>query len=341
VSALIGCVILILSFPFGLLISRQFYVKKIARGLVARLWFILTAATIEWICGVDVTAIVPSNIERDEGNVVVICNHNCRVDWLFFWCLAARYGKCGQLCIAVKSELKNVPLFGWAIQAFCFLFLSRADREKDIESIYRVLGQFDPIFLLIFPEGTDLSESNVAKAQKYGSTLKPPLIWHHVLIPKMLGVRAAILALKPKVIYDVTISYLNENQKRLDGFDCCTGNLPISVRFHVERIPLSADITSDTFLFKSWLFDRWAKKEKLLSSFSSSSYTCPPSHSRRSLPALQYTLALLFWLFLTWAFFYGLYCRRNLRWALLFVCLLWHVVVTRYFGGLDSVLLRT
>ena len=118
----------------------------------------------------------------DDEKVLAICNHHCRLDWLYLWPLVMRHGRCGSLARDVQGPLRSAPFFGWAMQAFGFAFVSRRDRAGDLNVIQSSLAGRKPLWALLFPEGTDLSESNVAKSQKHGSTLKPPIKWSHVLV---------------------------------------------------------------------------------------------------------------------------------------------------------------
>ena len=40
---------------------------------------------------------------------VIIMNHRCRLDWMFYWSVMARYGELKHEKIIMKSELKNIP----------------------------------------------------------------------------------------------------------------------------------------------------------------------------------------------------------------------------------------
>ena len=83
------------------------------------------------------------------------------------WCYASKFNLNSSLRIILKDSLRSVPLFGWAMQITMYIFLSRK-REMDIPHIKRTLsyllctGATPSLFL--FPEGTDLSESNKKKS---------------------------------------------------------------------------------------------------------------------------------------------------------------------------------
>ena len=42
-------------------------------------------------------------------NSIIIMNHRCRLDWMFYWNVAARYGGLQQEKIIMKHELKHIP----------------------------------------------------------------------------------------------------------------------------------------------------------------------------------------------------------------------------------------
>lgn len=76
--------------------------------------------------------------------------------------------------ILLKSSLKAVPFFGWAMQSFLFIFIDRGsqNRDRDLGLIRRIcsylsLDRRAPNTLILFPEGTDLSDSNLEKDRKW------------------------------------------------------------------------------------------------------------------------------------------------------------------------------
>ena len=74
------------------------------------------AALVEHIAGVRLSVFGDGPGDAAECSIV-ICNHHCRLDWMFLWCLFARQRKLRSLKIALKAELKRAPFFGWAMQA--------------------------------------------------------------------------------------------------------------------------------------------------------------------------------------------------------------------------------
>ena len=92
----------------------------------------------------------------------MICNHHCRLDWLYLWpVVVMRHGRCGALHVTLKDSLRSAPFFGWAMQAFGFAFVSRRDRAGDLNVIQSSLAGRKPLWALLgFP---------IAEAQKHGA----------------------------------------------------------------------------------------------------------------------------------------------------------------------------
>ena len=83
------------------------------------------------------------------------------------WCYASIFNLNSSLRVILKDSLRSVPLFGWAMQIMMYIFLSRK-REIDVPHIKRMFSYLlctgATPSLLLFPEGTDLSESNKKKS---------------------------------------------------------------------------------------------------------------------------------------------------------------------------------
>jgi lysocardiolipin and lysophospholipid acyltransferase len=54
-----------------------------------------------------------------------LSNHRTRIDWMLLWSVALRSGALSSLRIVLKAPLRKVPIFGWAMQHFVFIFLVR------------------------------------------------------------------------------------------------------------------------------------------------------------------------------------------------------------------------
>ena len=212
-----------------------------------------------------------------DGRVlIVMSNHRTRIDWLLLWpfFLRANEGRLlWRLKIALKSSLRNIPIFGWAMQHFRFLFLSR-DRKMDEKIItetanHWTLSNDGPTFL-IFPEGSDLSETNIAKSQAFAKEHGKPL-FHHVLNPRTTG----LLALRDAIgddrrisgVVDLTMGYRESTPgTRTSEASILSGNMPRQVRVLIRKYSVE-----DVF-----------GKRNVATASSSASSSSPPSPSDQS-----------------------------------------------------------
>jgi 1-acyl-sn-glycerol-3-phosphate acyltransferase len=85
------------------------------------------------------------------------------------WCYGSIMGTNSKIRMILKESLRSVPIFGWCMQLMMYIFLTRK-REDDIPHIqsavnYLINSSSNPA-IFIFPEGTDLSESNIIKSNK-------------------------------------------------------------------------------------------------------------------------------------------------------------------------------
>lgn len=183
----------------------------------------------------------------------------------------------GRIYIILKESLKNVPIFGWGAQFYNFIFLSRK-WETDKSRFQRHLSQLsdpkDPMWLLIFPEGTNLSETTRAKskawADKQGiSDMK------HQLLPRTTGLQFCLQRLKESTnwLYDCTIAYegVPEGQFGQDIFTLRSsffeGRPPKSVNMYWRRYKISEIPIDNDEAFGRWLKNRWTEKDYLLEHF--------------------------------------------------------------------------
>lgn len=117
----------------------------------------------------------------------------------------------GRIYIILKESLKNVPIFGWGAQFYNFIFLSRK-WETDKSRFQRHLSQLsnpkDPMWLLIFPEGTNLSETTRAKSKAWADK-QGINDMKHQLLPRKTGLQFCLQRLKESTnwLYDCTIAY--------------------------------------------------------------------------------------------------------------------------------------
>ena len=63
--------------------------------------------------------------DMSQDRALWVSNHRTRIDWMLLWTVAWRTRTLHQLRIVLKAPLRKLPIFGWAIQHFIFVFLVR------------------------------------------------------------------------------------------------------------------------------------------------------------------------------------------------------------------------
>jgi lysocardiolipin and lysophospholipid acyltransferase len=250
-------------------------VIRYRRKLVAwasALYFDFAAALLTEMCKVKIH--VYSNapeLIHDKG-MLLMCNHRTRIDWMFSgWCYAALIKANDELRVILKDSLKSVPVYGWAMQLMMYFFLSRK-KENDVPYLSRKLSYLldagDKPIAFLFPEGTDLSPSNVEKSNQFARENNLPET-QQVLQPKIGGLAALLNCLRGRglAIHDVTIGYKDHKRgKRASDVGLLKGEFPAEVHLCVKRYEIDS-LPSDRNTLEKWLRDIFVGKERMLSTF--------------------------------------------------------------------------
>ena len=154
------------------------------------------------------------------------------------------------------------------MQAAHFLFLSRkwASDEKYITESLAYFRDY-PVQLLLFPEGTDLSESNKLKSQQYAEKNGLPK-YEYVLHTRTKGFVHCLREMRrggaAVPVVDVSIAYVGpipQNESDMLG-----GNWPREIHFHVKQVPPS-ELPEDEGGLEEWVKQQWDAKERQLERF--------------------------------------------------------------------------
>lgn len=217
---------------------------------------------------------------------VIIMNHHCRLDWLYTFIFFSRTrGMASHVRFVLKGELKKLPVLGWAMEMFRYFFLSRnwESDEKYIEKMIEFLNETkDTPVVFIFPEGTDLSPSNIERSQAYAAKSGLPK-FHHVLNPRTTGLIAIIRMLggpqQVEEVLDFTIGYTyHAPGERPNEPALINGHQPRKVHLLMHRYVLEGSeaaahthakfiVPMDEAKQAAWTHERFAEKEQLLSRF--------------------------------------------------------------------------
>jgi 1-acyl-sn-glycerol-3-phosphate acyltransferase len=225
-------------------------------------------------------------IKRKDGSLqcnfadrmVLMANHQLYTDWLYLWWIAYTNNMHGFIYIILKESLKNIPIIGWGAQFYNFIFLSRK-WEEDQRTFKKHLSKLnkkgDPMWLIIFPEGTNLSKTTRERSQQWAQ--KNGLQdMKHQLLPRSTGLKFCLNELRDTTdwLYDCTIAYegVPEGQFGQDIFTLRSsffeGRPPKSVNMHWRRFHFDDIPYENTHAFEVWLRNRWREKDYMLEYFS-------------------------------------------------------------------------
>ncbi|KAF2822785.1 acyltransferase-domain-containing protein [Ophiobolus disseminans] len=209
--------------------------------------------------------------------MVLMANHQLYTDWLYLWWIAYTNKMHGFIYIILKESLRNIPIIGWSAQFYNFIFLAR-NWEEDQRTFKKHLGKLnkpnDPMWLIIFPEGTNLSQTTREKSQKWAekNALQD---MKHQLLPRSTGLKFCLNELKDTTdwLYDCTIAYegVPPGQFGQDIFTLRStffeGRPPKSVNMHWRRFRIHDIPIQNTKAFEVWLRNRWREKDYMLEYF--------------------------------------------------------------------------
>ncbi|OMJ22518.1 putative acyltransferase [Smittium culicis] len=246
--------------------------------------------------------LVDNTIFPIEESFVIMSNHQAYTDWVYLWSVLRVQNLEGSIKIILKESLKNVPIIGWGMQYFDFIFLKRnwnADKET-LEAHMRKINNCEfPTSLLLFPEGTTFTKNTLTKSLAFAakSDLK---IQHpkHLILPRSTGIKCCLdnLSLgKTKYLYDVTVGYSGVPR---DGF--AEDVYSIKNIFYNEKYPKQIHINIRRFLisdipldedskFSEWLQNRFLEKDSKLDYF----YKSGDFHSENDIPYMKNHISTL------------------------------------------------
>ncbi|KAF2205179.1 acyltransferase-domain-containing protein [Delitschia confertaspora ATCC 74209] len=216
--------------------------------------------------------------------MVLIANHQIYTDWIYLWWVAYTSKMHGHLYIILKESIKWIPVIGQGMMFYGFIFLSRKwskDKERFQYRLRKLNSRhsgplsgtqpLDPMWLLIFPEGTNLSD-NGRKASKKWADKTGIEDLRHALLPRSTGLQFCVQELRDTVewMYDCTVAYEGVPRGQF-GQDLFTlrstyfqGRPPKSVNMHWRRFALKSIPMDDSKAFEAWVLQRWREKDDLL-----------------------------------------------------------------------------
>ncbi|CAL9687069.1 unnamed protein product [Knipowitschia caucasica] len=329
-----------------MLLSPAWY-RWITDRIVAT-WLTLPVALLELVFRVKVVITGDGFIPGERS--VIIMNHRTRLDWMFLWCCLLRYSYLRLEKICLKAGLKAVPGFGWAMQVACFVFIQRR-WDEDRLHLENMLHYFcdirEPLQLLLFPEGTDLTEKTKGRSDAFAEQNGLPK-FEYVLHPRTTGFTHIVDMLRKgdnlDAVHDITVAYpqnIPQTERHL-----VLGLFPREIHFHVQRFEAST-LPLGAKDLEAWCRERWAEKETRLRDF----YTgqprgfvregvalVPPCKSELRVGLIK-AASLLYWTGYIAFCFAGLWLWAPFRWFLgAMVCV--YVLQQRLVGGVELLEMR-
>ncbi|CAH1110213.1 unnamed protein product [Psylliodes chrysocephalus] len=254
-----------------LLISNKLY--RYISDVLFTYWQFYPTALTQFLFGCNIQ--VTGDVIRTGEMSLLLMNHRTRTDWNFIWpvvyhCVEEKGKLAHSTKFILKDPIKHIPGPGWVMQLACFVYIKRCwqlDKlifDKYVNYVSRIRYNHS---LLIFPEGTDLTEQTKKSSDRYAEKNNLPL-YDYVLHPKTTGFAYLAHQLLAEnsldAVYDCTLAYpdvIPKNEKFL-----LEGNFPKEVKVHLVRYPKSILPTSEEDL-KEFLEKRWLDKEKTLKEF--------------------------------------------------------------------------
>ncbi|KAF2630408.1 acyltransferase-domain-containing protein [Macroventuria anomochaeta] len=218
--------------------------------------------------------------------MVLISNHQIYTDWVYLWWIAYTSSMHGHLYIILKESIKYIPILGTGMMFYGFIFLSRkwaTDKQRFQYRLKKLSTRqeaavtdanprgLNPMWLLIFPEGTNLSSNGRIASKKWADKNDIPDL-RHALLPRSTGLSYCLQELRDTVdyMYDCTLAYegVPVGQYGQDLFSLrgsyFQGRPPKSVNMHWRRFATKDIPLGDEKVFGDWLLERWREKDELL-----------------------------------------------------------------------------
>lgn len=229
------CVIIVVTQLIGsplYFINKDYYYAYMA--LTKRSFGIVITALTQWGCPTPVRVTGDKSVRgqlqtMEDGRLktdfpermVLIANHQVYTDWLYLWWVAYTARMHGHIYIILKESLKYIPIIGQGMKFYGFIFMARKWLEDKPRLQHRLeklktkhsgplsgSQALDPMWLLIFPEGTNLSENTRQLSDTYGK--KQGLVpFKYQILPRSTGLFFCLQQLRGTVdwMYDCTIGY--------------------------------------------------------------------------------------------------------------------------------------
>lgn len=250
---LIGCTSII---SYMKEFAQSFFTMVLSKGFKANLKLGETEQ--------DIKKLINENTDKVD---IIVCNHTSTLDFLIMMSYLKEFD-IDSYNFVLKNEIVYTPGFGYIMYACPDIKLNR-NWEQDKEILGKQIDNFKSNgkkqVLLIFPEGTRLTEKKLKEAREFSKSNNLP-VYENLMVPKSKGLWFIVnkLAQSNRLgrIWDVTLIFPEFLQKSIgasDIFGKCIGD--------VNTIWREVEINEnykDPDIFKKWLMNLWITKDSLM-----------------------------------------------------------------------------
>lgn len=230
-----------------------------------------------------------------DPKAIIIANHQIDLDWFYLWFLAYLNDCADHIFIVMKNSLLKIPILSTGMQYYNFVFLNRNWR-KDKDYMHEQFSKIKNLdskhfWMLIFPEGTNMSHNNRNISQAYAEKCSLPKN-QSVLLPRVKGLYVALKELSPEnqKIIDFTVGYSGHTRDEMaqDIFTLwkvfILGESPAKISIYVDQYDMGKEIPDLNFdestksvsesdeekemkYLETWISSVWQKKESLMNTY--------------------------------------------------------------------------
>lgn len=264
---------IIIGFLIRLILSRHSHLENKFIVFVKKLWLSFTVTVLAFYFTIP-TYIYYDKAILSKKKCIVISNHLTNYDWVYILIILNRLGMYEDLIIILKEGLKNIPIFGYGMKMFGYIFLKRewnTDREI-LETGIKSLFNKERFYLLLFPEGTFIDKETHPKSRAFCDKNKIVVdneVFNPncVLLPRKTGFEMIFNTLKPQIegIIDITLlttpykPYPSENFTLYEVFIKRSKKLNLSA--HIKFLDLNQ--RKD----ENWIYEIFKSKETFFNKY--------------------------------------------------------------------------
>lgn len=241
------------------------YIKKIAQVFIT---FVFVYGFKSKFKLAESSQDISSLINSDKNKIdVVICNHTSTLDFLIMMIYFQEF-QIDSYNFVLKKDILYTPGFGYVMYSNPDIKLNR-NWEQDKETMGKQLDNIKlngkKQVILIFPEGTRLTEKKLKEGQEFSKANNLP-IYENLMVPKSKGLWFITNKLtesnKLGKVWDVTIILPHFLKKTIGITDIFGKNLG-DIKLIWREVQLNQNY-QEYEEFKKWLLELWITKDSFM-----------------------------------------------------------------------------